>query len=193
LGEGKMSEVKGYTVEKIDSKFARPFVQKWHYSKTLPASVEIFGLFRKNELIGVAAYGHPAMRNQANCYDIDIELRRLCLIDDTPKNAESRFISLTIKQLKKVGYKAVLSLADPEHGHIGTIYKASNFEYLGEERGGGSRLIVIDGEPIHSRSAWAKYGTSGINSLKKLLGEDRVQGRNKKRKHIYRYQLKSEG
>ena len=185
-----MSEVKEYIIRTITIKEAKPFVQKWHYSKTLPASTELFGLYRQeDELIGVASYGHPAMRNQASCYNIDIELRRLCLIDDTPKNAESKFISLTLKELKRKGYKSVLSLADPVHGHTGVIYKASNFKYLGREKGGGSRLLVVDGEVIHSRSAWAKYGTSGIKSLKKLLGEDRVFGRNKERKYVYRYDL----
>lgn len=184
-----MSEVASYYITKINVVTARPFVEKWHYSKSLPGCVYYFGLYRKEELIGVAAYGKPAMRYQAKCYGCDIELRRLCLIDETPKNAESRFISLTLKYLKKEGVIAVLSLADPEHFHQGIIYKASNFEYLGEERGGGSRLILIDGIEVHSRTAWAIYGTSGIKSLQKLLGADRVQGRNKKRKHVYRYVL----
>lgn len=185
-----MSEVKDYEAIEISAKVARPFVKKWHYSNSMPGSKHYFGLFRKRtELIGVACYGVPAMRHQSACYGCDLELRRLCLIDDTPKNAESRFLSLTLKMLKRIGYKAVLSLADPEHGHQGVIYKAANFEYLGEERGGGSRLLVIDGQVIHSRTAWARYGTSGIGSLKKLLGERRVSGRNKKRKKVYRYIL----
>jgi hypothetical protein len=184
-----MSEVKHYTIKEITLLEAKPFVLLWHYSKSLPGSKHYFGLYREGNLIGVAAYGEPAMRHQATCYDCDIELRRLCLVDDTPKNAESRFIGLTLKELKKKKYKAVLSLADPEHAHQGTIYKASNFECLGVERGGGSRLIVIDGVEIHSRSAFAKYGISGVIGLKKLLGEERVSGRNKKRKFVYRYKL----
>lgn len=184
-----MSEVRNYIIQSINAKLAKPFVKVWHYSGTLPGCKEYYGLFHKDTLIGVAAYGTPAMRNQALCYKVDLELRRLCLIDDTPKNAESRFIGLTLKDLRKKGYTAVLSLADPEHGHTGIIYKASNFEFLGEERGGGSRLLIIDGQEIHSRSAWAKYGTSGVKSLQKLLGVNRVSGRNKKRKLVYRYEL----
>ena len=97
-----MSEVKSYKIKRITTGEARPFVKKWHYSGILPASTDIFGLYKGEIIIGVAAYGHPAMRNQASCYNVDIELRRLCLIDDTPKNAESRFISLTMKELKKM-------------------------------------------------------------------------------------------
>jgi hypothetical protein len=185
-----MSKIKNFQLRQIHFVQARDFVIRWHYSKTLPYCKYYFGLFDKNDLIGIAAYGLPAMRNQSKCYSCDIELRRLCLTDSAPKNSESRFISLTLKELKKIGHNAVLSLADPEHSHTGVIYKASNFEFLGLERGGGSRLIVIDGVPVHSRTAYAKYGTSGILSLKQMLGEDRVEGRNKKRKLVYRYILK---
>jgi len=184
-----MSEVAFYTCQEISKPIAEPFVKQYHYSHKCPNSAHYFGLFRENIMIGVAVYGYPAMRHQASCYQCDIELRRLCLIDDTPRNAESKFISLSLKQLKLMGYKAVLSLADPEHGHQGTIYKASNFEYLGEERGGGSRLLIIDGKEIHSRSAFAKFGMSGVKNLTELLGADRIQGRDKKRKHVYRYKL----
>ena len=75
-----------------------------------------------------------------------MELRRLCCIDNTPKNTESYFISKTLILLRKIGIRKVLSLADPNYGHNGGIYKASNFTLLGEERGGGSRDIFIDGE-----------------------------------------------
>jgi hypothetical protein len=184
-----MSEVKTYYIKEITAQMARPFVLQWHYSKSMPNGKHYFGLYSQDKMIGVAVYGEPAMRHQAKCYDCDIELRRLCLIDDTPKNAESRFIGLTLKELRNKKYRSVLSLADPEHSHQGTIYKASNFEFLGEERGGGSRLIVIDGVEIHSRTAFAKYGMSGIKNLQEKLGSNRVSGRNKKRKLVYRYKL----
>lgn len=185
-----MSEVMDYRVVQIDIEKAKPFCRKWHYSGTLPGCKYYFGLYRADDLIGIAAYGVPAMMKQAACYHCDLELRRLCLIDETPKNAESRFIGMTLRILKRLGHLAVLSLSDPEHGHTGTVYRASNFEYLGKERGGGSRLIIIDGIVIHSRSAFAKYGTSGVNSLKRLLGEEHVVGRNKERKNVYRFVLK---
>ena len=53
-----------------------------------------------------------------------MELRRLCCIDETPKNTESYFIGRTLRWLRKnTGYKVVVSYADTHHGHEGTIYK----------------------------------------------------------------------
>jgi len=184
--------VRDFTVDMILYKQCKQFCEEWHYSKTCPAGKYYFGLYRCNELIGVICYGEPAMRNQKKCYGADIELRRLCCIDDTPKNTESFFIGNTLRKLKKIGIKKVLSLADPNFGHSGTIYKASNFVLLGEEQGGGSRDIFIDGVKIHSRTAFAKYGASGQKKLSELLPNSKVEVRNKIRKLVYAYELNTE-
>ncbi|MBT6501613.1 MAG: hypothetical protein HOK67_17100 [Deltaproteobacteria bacterium] len=132
------------------------------------------------------------MKNQKDCYSCDMELRRLCCIDNTPKNTESYFISKTLILLRKIGIRKVLSLADPNYGHNGGIYKASNFTLLGEERGGGSRDIFIDGEKIHSRTAFARYGASGQKKLSEILHEKTVVVKEKKRKLVYIYNLAEE-
>ena len=152
-----------------------------------------FGLFHSDTMIGVICYGEPAMRNQKKCYGADIELRRLCCIDKTPRNTESYFIGKTLRIIKRMGYSRVLSLADPNFGHIGTIYRASNFRYMGRERGGGSRDIFINGEKMHSRTAFARYGVSGYVGLKALFPDAEVIVRDKERKHIYIYDFYDRG
>lgn len=176
-----------YGIRTIDHKLCHEFCRVWHYSKSCPPGKLYFGLYEGDDLRGVIFYGVPAMRFQSSCYDVDIELRRLCCIDDTPKNTESYFIGRTLRILKKLGYRRVLSLADPTFGHVGTIYRASNFTYMGLERGGGSRDIYIDGKKMHSRTAFGKYGSSGLKGLQKALPSSKIEIRNKKRKHIYIY------
>lgn len=182
-------KVKDFEIKEIDYNQCVSFCNEWHYSKSCPAGKVYYGLFSLEEIIGVICYGEPAMRNQKKCYDVDIELRRLCCIDKTPKNTESFFIGNTLKKIKKLGFKRCLSLADPSFNHSGIIYKASNFKYLGREQGGGSRDIYIDGEKMHSRTAYAKFGTSGIKGLSKILPYSDVKVKNKERKHIYVYDL----
>lgn len=184
-----MESVKSFIVKQISYKACKNFCNQWHYSKYCPPGKVYFGLFKIDVLIGVICYGLPAMRFQQECYNVDIELRRLCCIDDTPKYTESYFISKTLKVIKKLGYECVLSLADPNFNHSGIIYRASNFKYLGLEQGGGSRDIFIDGEKFHSRTAFAKFNVSGKKGLQKLLPNSHIDIRNKKRKHIYIYEL----
>lgn len=181
--------VKYFKIYEIKYKECVDFCKVWHYSKNCPTGKIYFGLFNNFDLIGVICYGDPAMRNQKKCYNVDIELRRLCCIDETPKNTESYFIGNSLKIIKKLGYKRCISLADPNFGHKGIIYKASNFQYMGTERGGGSRDIFIDGEKMHSRTAFAKFGASGYNKLKELFPNKRIEVKNKERKHIYIYDL----
>lgn len=192
--------LQGYTVEHIDfSESVRRFILKWHYSDYANIQAkETFGLFREGtflpEMVGVCVYTRPAGPSAAQKYypeapDKCLELRRLCLIDDTPRNAESFFVSRTLKWLKKNSdWKFVVSYADPEQGHQGTIYKAANFKYEGVTSAGSS--LLVDGKPFHIRTLTMldrpygvqineryKAGDAGIKLVKTLP------------KHIYTYQL----
>ena len=61
------------------------------------------------------------------------ELHRLHIIDETPKNTESWFISRCLCQLKidKSIIWGVLSFSDTTEGHSGIIYKATNAYCIG--------------------------------------------------------------
>jgi len=75
----------------------------------------------------------------------------LVCLDESPKNSESFFISQTIKWLRQnTDYEVIVSFADKHHGHTGVIYRASNFEFLGET--GAGRVLMVDGKEYHSRS-----------------------------------------
>lgn len=192
--------LQGYTVEHISfSNTVRTFLEKWHYADYQNVQAKhTFGLFREGvflpELVGVCIYTRPAGPAAAQKYyptdpDKCLELRRLCLIDDTPKNAESFFLSRTLKWLRKnTEWKFVVSYADPEQGHEGTIYKASNFKYEGVTALGSS--LLVDGKPFHIRTLTMidrPYGVE-INERYKA-GDAGIQIVRTKAKHIYTYQL----
>lgn len=192
--------LQGYFVEHIDfSESVRKFILKWHYSDYANIQAkETFGLFREGaflpELVGVCVYTRPAGAAAANKYypqdpNKCLELRRLCLIDDTPKNAESFFVGRTLKWLRKNSeWKFVVSYADPEQGHEGTIYKASNFKYEGVTSPGSS--LMVDGKMFHIRTLTMldrPYGVE-INERYKA-GDPNIKIVKTKPKHIYTYQL----
>lgn len=151
-----------YRVEPIRYITARPFIEKYHYSKNVNGCKvsHCFGLFRPSqflsEMVGAAIFGLPAMNNQASSWNPDapdkvLELRRLACIDDTPKNAESFFISKMLKWLKKnTDIEVILSYADTNYGHEGIIYKASNFDLVGETSDGV--VLMVDGKKYHDRT-----------------------------------------
>ena len=97
-------EVRDFKIRIIDRKVAEPFVEEWHYSKNINGLriTYCFGLYDGDILIGVSIFGAPAMNNQASKWNPNnpsklLELRRLCCIDDTPKNTESYFIGKCLR------------------------------------------------------------------------------------------------
>jgi len=131
-----MGKAKGIIVKVISSKIANNFVRKYHYSgKVAPTSLVHFGAFLDNKLIGVAQFGRP-INKYLHLHIVEntkwngfLEINRLVCIDDTPKNTESRFISICLKLIKKNAphVKWIMSFADATQCGDGTIYRASGF------------------------------------------------------------------
>jgi hypothetical protein len=174
------------------------FIETWHYSQSVNGirSQYCFALIDGNELIGGAIFAGLGMANAWRKYgereeDV-LELRRLCCIDDTPKNTESYFISRCLKWLKKnTETKTIVSYADPYHGHCGTIYKASNFQYLGLTAKG--KVINWNGKMYHDKAIRAKYNDKlkpFAIRLRQALEDGEAFYEETPGKHIYTYTLK---
>jgi hypothetical protein len=192
--EGYWVEHSPYTTQVMD------FLKTWHYSPyTFIQHKETFTMWREGdwgmpELVGVCVYTRPAGAAAAQKYypeepDKCLELRRLCLIDETPKNAESYFVSRTIKWLKRnTEWKFIVSYADPEQGHEGVIYRAANFKYEGVT-GEGSQLEV-DGEKFHIRTLTMTDRPYGVEINRRYKeGDVNVKIVKTKPKHIFTYKL----
>lgn len=154
-----------------------------------------FKLMDEGEIIGGMIYGRMAMANAWKKYgekqDDVIELRRLCCIDDTPKNTESYFIGSTLKWLlKNTEIKTVVSYADPEYGHEGIIYKASNFQLIGRTAKG--KVIIYNGKKYHDKAIRTKYKGElkpFARRLKKALEDGEAFYKKTEGKYIYTYDL----
>lgn len=168
-------------LKKLELKDVKPFILKWHYSEKIPTGKNIyFGWFLDNELYAVADYGIGVNSYQAKFLsritgkDVTntnlLELKRLCRrepkIDEMPL---SSFLSKCHKELKKLGYKYIVSFSDPAHGHSGGIYKASNFIYLGKTN---EEDHTIDSEGnIRHRRYYFRYARRNNISMKQAREE----------------------
>jgi len=155
--------LEGWSVSRTDRASIAEFIERWHYSCSINGCIADYCYDLRdadNALKGALFYGRMAMANQwkrfADSPDDVIELRRLCCVDNTPKNAESFLIGRSLRLLRKDwGGKVVVSYADKEYGHEGVIYKASNFKCLGDQK--GARVIVFNGKRYHDKSIRTKY------------------------------------
>ena len=98
--------VKNYTVSLCNRNEIKEFIETYHYSKNINGlkSNYCFKMLDNNNLIGAMMYGQIGMAGVWKKYvDTEkdlIELRRLCCVDDTPKNTESYFIGYTLRWLR---------------------------------------------------------------------------------------------
>lgn len=190
--------VKNYKVHLVERKVVRDFIETWHYSKNINGlkSTFSFGLYDGDELIGAMMYGKPAMNNQSQKYNKEnpdkvLELRRLCCIDDTPKNTESYFIGKTLKWLRKnTDYQTIISYSDLSFGHEGTIYKATNFKLVGVSPPG--KIIMYNGKRYHDKTIRTKYKGKlkpFAQRVKDALENGEAYYEKTKGKNIYVYEL----
>jgi hypothetical protein len=145
---------------------AKRFVVAHHYSASYPAARRRFGLYRGDELVGVAVFSVPASSTVLAGLPGDdqerAELGRFVLLDHVPANGETWFLGRAFELLRREGFASVVSFSDPHPrttttgrvvmpGHVGTIYQAHNAIYLGRARRDTLRLLP-DGRTIHSRA-----------------------------------------
>ena len=123
-----------YKVLPIKYNDTKPFILNIHYAKRIPSITYSFGLFFKNELVGIVTYGSPPSQSLCRgiagdeCRKIVLELNRLVLKNNI-KNEASFLVANSFKLLKKP--TIIVSYADTSQNHTGYIYQATNFIYTG--------------------------------------------------------------
>lgn len=142
----------------------------WHYSKSMPAGKIVkIGVWESKEFTGCILFSLGANKHIGRPYGLSqqevCELTRVAL--DDHQSPTTQIVAIAIKMLKKQspGLRLIVSYADGNQGHIGTIYQAGNWIYEGEyahERG-----IIINGSLIHRRTVNSRYGTSNMQWIKK--------------------------
>jgi hypothetical protein len=85
----------------------------------------------------------------------------------------------------------VISYSDLEHGHEGTIYKATNFRYEGQTSPG--RVIMYNGKRYHDKTIRTKY-KDGLKpfaqEIKNALETGEAFYKETKQKNVWIYNLK---
>ena len=95
--------VKCFTVKRVLRSDVRGFIEANHYSGNINGCIAdyCYALYDNDKMIGAMFYGRMAMANQWKRFSDSeinvIELRRLCCVDDTPKNTESYFIGKSLR------------------------------------------------------------------------------------------------
>ena len=185
-----------YSVKKINSFECKEWFLKKHYLKRMPPISYCYGLYDKTlNLIGIASYGRPAAHGVVKgafggkFMENFLELNRLIINDNLPKNILSFFLSNTLNLLPKP--QAIVSYADTSQGHHGYIYQATNWIYTGLSAKRKDYKIKGN-ENLHSATLMDRegrqVGKGKICLMRKKYG-DNLYTEDRPRKHRYFYFL----
>jgi len=173
-----------YSIHEITYREAMDCVIKNHYLHRKCPCSKAFGLFLNGELKGVVVYGTPSSsplrigiaggKNKDNV----IELSRLWVCDDVPKNGESFLIGNTIK---KAGKDIVVSYADTDQKHLGVVYQATNWLYTGLSAKRTNWTIA--GVDKHCQTIADKYTSTEIRE--KYGDAFSLQPRSRKHRYVF--------
>jgi hypothetical protein len=115
---------------------ARRAVTQWHYSRKLPSGRLVkLGVWEDGRFVGCVIFGRGASINLTRRYNLTqyecVELVRVALREhNTPT---TKIVAEALRQLRRHNPKLrlVVSFADPNHGHLGVMYRAGNWIYAG--------------------------------------------------------------
>lgn len=136
----------------------------YHYAKRVPISTVAFNVYENEEWCGTIVYGYGANPHIASIYDKFpgqvLELVRMAL--NGKQSSTSECLSASLKEMKKrcPTVDLIVSYADMDEEHVGVIYQATNWIYVGLMNEGSKSSYVIHGEKMHPRSVGAKWNSN---------------------------------
>jgi len=118
-----------------------PIIYKNHYATTMPKLTKYFlGCYIKDKLVGTITLGwgtRPLHTIQKLFPDLKtkdyLEIGKMCMLEEMPKNSESQMLSQMIKWVKNYlpNIKYIFTWSDGIMGKVGYVYQSANFLYGG--------------------------------------------------------------
>jgi hypothetical protein len=159
-------KIGSYNVCEIDKPTAKDFIKKYHYSDTLPGINKIFlGFFNdEDDMVGVITLGYGTQPKGTISKLWDgigvkdyLEIGRMAMTEEMPRNSESQMIKSCSKWLKgNTNIKVLFTWADGVLGKVGYVYQACSMHYAGFST---VDRYYKDGSFIHFRSMGKFFST----------------------------------
>ncbi len=160
---------------KASQKAVRYACLHFHYAKAVPVNTLGYNVYNDNdEWCGVVLFGSGSNNNIGNEYKLKqgqvFELVRVAL--NGKQSCTSQCVALALKALHKDCplCRLVVSYADCDQNHLGTIYQATNWFYVGTMmQNEHDSSWIIHGKRYHGRiiSDWVR-NRGGLQGLTRL-------------------------
>jgi hypothetical protein len=156
------------TIKPISTATAATVIEAYEWLGTMPAIIlHCYGIYFDGALGGAVVYSPEYAENLGVWDSYGYTGKIICLTRGacahwTPTGSASRLIRKSMKLLPQ-RYKVITATVDAEAGEVGTIYQASNFDYVGLMSPGGQRVsFQRNGKLVSGRQAQRDFGTRGM-------------------------------
>lgn len=136
-------------------KAAKYAVTHWHYTGSLPTPPVVkISVWESEKFIGCVLFSRGVNKKLGSPYGLSsvevCELMRVALSNHDA--SVSKILSIAVKMLtkKEKGLRLIVSFADENENHLGIIYQASNWFYLGRSKS-TPKYLTPDGRILHQR------------------------------------------
>ncbi len=168
----------------------------FHYAKSVPSVQYGFNVYNDDdEWCGVICYGGGATPNIGKPFGLAqgeiLELVRVAL--NGKQKTTSECVSASLKELHRANplIQMVISYADIDQEHAGTIYQATNWLYLGRMNENTRSAFVINGKKTHPRTIGSMGGTQSLQWVRENLDKNATEFISKgKHRYIYCFNKK---
>lgn len=150
---------------------------KFHYARAVPSASFAFNVFNNSgEWCGVILYGFGANVHIAHPFDLFqgevVELLRVAL--NGKQETTSQAVAMTLRELKRIAphIKIVVSYADIDQNHAGTIYQATNWLYLGKFNENSRGGFIVHGKKRHPKSLHSLGYKQSLEWLQKHIDKN---------------------
>lgn len=149
----------------------------FHYSGSMPIVKYAFNVFNDSgEWCGVIVYGSGANNHIASPYDLwqgeVLELVRVAI--NGKQETTSQCVAASLKELHRIDpiVKMVVSYADIDQNHVGTIYQATNWIYEGVVNRNTRSAFIIHGVKTHPKTCHSRGWVQSLPWLREYIDPD---------------------
>lgn len=166
-------------ISKATPEATRFACMNFHYAKSVPVCQHVYNVWNDNdEWSGVIIYGGGATPHIASPFDKwqgqVVELERVALNGKQGHGKTSEAVAKTLKALQKEApwVDLVVSYADMDQGHMGTLYQATNWLYAGITNVNQRGAFVVNGKKMHPKTVYSKGWKQSLLWLRENIDEN---------------------
>ena len=184
------------TLKRATPEAVRYACLNFHYAKAVPCVEYAYNVYNEqDEWCGCIIFSPGATPRLAGSVGCKIgeacELVRVALNGKQPYTSEC--VAAAVRQLHKDApqIKIIVSFADCDQHHFGTIYQATNWLYLGTNSGSGYRYFIIHGKKTHPKSCYSAGWKQSIEWIRENVDPNAQEVYSEgKRKYIFVFDKK---